>query len=119
MGGLSPSAVEHAVPVVQIVVGLVVGTFAVIGAVWGGFVWLRARIVEEFHGLTKSDAFKKVVGEIIVEATHGWNDINNRQHEEHRRALAELRKRDDERADAIKRLHARVDSIWERMGGGR
>lgn len=118
MGGLSGGAVEHLVPVVEIFVLLVGALLAIAGGLWAGFRWLRGQIRESFEGLTKSEHFKKVVAGIITDATAGWNDINNRLHEEHRRGISELRKRDDERADAIKRLHGRVDSVWERIGGG-
>ena len=89
---------------------------AIAGGLWSGFRWLRSQIRESFHGLTRSDEFRKVVSEIITDATSGWNDLNNRMHEEHRRSIGELRKRDEERLDAIKRLHGRVDTVWERMG---
>jgi hypothetical protein len=115
MNSLSADAAGHLLPVVEIVVLLVGATVAVIGVGWAGFVWLRGQIRESFSGLMRSDEVRKIVSEIITEATAGWNDINNRMHEEHRRSIGELRKRDEERLDAIKRLHGRVDSVWERV----
>ena len=115
MSNLSSGAVDHLVPVVEVVV-LLIGALGVIaGGLWAGFRWLRGQIRDSFHGLTRSDEFRKVVAEIITDATAGWNDLNNRMHEEHRRSIGELRKRDEERLDAIKRLHGRVDSVWERV----
>jgi DNA-binding GntR family transcriptional regulator len=116
MSGLSGGAVDHLVPVVEIVALLVGALVAIAGGLWAGFRWLRGQIRESFEGLTRSEQFRKVVSEIVTDATVGWNDLNNRLHEEHRRSIAELRKRDDERADAVKRLHGRVDSVWERIG---
>jgi hypothetical protein len=120
---LSPGAVEHLVPVVEIVVLLGGAVVAVIVTGYAGFRWLRGQIKESFQSFTTGPDFRRVVSEIITEATAGWNDINNRLHEEHRRSFTELRKRDDElakrddeRAEAIKRLHGRVDSVWERVG---
>lgn len=117
MSGLSGGAVDHLIPVVEIIVVLVGALLAIAGGLVAGFRWLRGEIRESFQNFTKGDDFKRVVSEIITEATAGWNDINNRLHEEHRRSIGELRKRDDERADAIKRLHGRVDSVWEKVGG--
>jgi hypothetical protein len=49
------------------------------------------------------------VTQIVNEAFAATNDINNRMHEEHRRAFSESR-------DAIKRLHGRVDHLYEKVG---
>ncbi len=117
MGSLSGGAVEHLMPVVEILGGLVIVLAVIVGGLWRGFRWLDGRIDERFKGLTHSDEFKAMVSAIVTEAAAGWADINNRLHEEHRRSIGELRKRDDERADAIKRLHGRVDAVWERVGG--
>lgn len=112
MGLLSGEAAGSLLPVAE-VLGLLV---VIAGGLWAGFRWLREQIKESFQNFTKGDDFKRVVSGIIAEATAGWNDINNRMHEEHRRSIAELRKRDEERAEAVKRLHGRVDSVWERVG---
>ena len=111
-----PSAVEHFYPVIVIIFSVVGTLIAVSGGLWVGFKWLRGQIRDEFHGLTGSDEFKKVVGNIITDATAGWNDLNNRLHEEHRRSFSDVKRRDEERADAIKRLHGRVDDVWKRIG---
>ena len=113
-----PGTVEHFYPVVAIVLTVFGTLVAVAGGLWIGFKWLRGQIRDEFHGLTGSEEFKKIVGNIITDATSGWNDLNNRQHEEHRRNFLDVKKRDEERADAIKRLHGRVDKVWEKLGGG-
>ena len=78
---------------------------------------MRAQIRDEFQALTESAGFRQLVTEIITEASAGWNDLNNRQHEEHRAAVKALARRDEERASAITRLHERVDALWERVGG--
>lgn len=115
MSGLSGDAVGHLLPVVEVLVLLVGALLAIAGGLWAGFRWLRGQIRESFQSFTTGDDFKRVVSGIITEATSGWNDINNRLHEEHRRSISDLRKRDEERVDAIKRLHGRVDSVWERV----
>ena len=84
---------------------------AIAGMLWGGFRWLRKQIRDEFNGLTKSAGFRALISEIIADANAGHLDLQNRMHEEHRRSISELRKRDDERAHAITRLHERVDKI--------
>ena len=113
---MSPEAAAHAAPFIWWAIFTVSVVVAILGAAWGGFVWLRARIKEEFQGLTASDEFKKLVRSVVSEAASGWLDIDNRQHEEHRAAVKDLRERDKERAEAVKRLHVRVDRIWERFG---
>lgn len=118
MGGLSGDAVKILVPVIEVIGALLTVLVVLVGGLWRGFRWLDGRIDERFKGLSRSDEFKAMVSKIVAEAATGWADINNRLHEEHRRGISELRKRDDERADAIKRLHGRVDSVWERIGGG-
>lgn len=119
MGGLSGEAVKVLVPVIEVIGALVTVIVVLVGGLWRGFRWLDGRIDERFKGLSGSDEFKGMVSSIVSEAAAGWADINNRLHEEHRRGISELRKRDDERADAIKRLHGRVDKVWERVGEGK
>jgi hypothetical protein len=104
MGGVptEASAVEHFYPVFVIIL-FVLGTLVVtVGGLWGGFRWLRGVIQTEFTGLIK---------EFIA--------ANDKRHEKHEAAIEGLRRRDMERADAIKRLHGRVDDVWSKMGGTR
>lgn len=101
MGGLSGGAVEHLIPVVEIVAALFVALVAIVGTLWGGFRWLRGVIAEEFKAL-------------VLE----WTAANDRRHAEHDRAIEDLRERDNERAEAVKRLHGRVDAVWERVPRG-
>jgi DNA-binding GntR family transcriptional regulator len=116
MNSLSPGAVENFMPVAQVIGFLVLILLAVAGGLWRGFVWLDTRIATRIAGWADSKDFKAAVADIVSQAFAATSDLNNRQHEEHRRGIAELRKRDDERADAVKRLHGRVDSVWERVG---
>ena len=116
---MNADTLQHVVPVGYIIVAVVIGLVAALGTAWGGFVWLLARIDDRFKDNLKGDVFEVTVQRIVANANAGWLDIYNRQHEEHRRASEELRKRDDERAEAIKRLHGRMDSVWERLGGQR
>lgn len=94
-------AVEHFYPVVVNVLFVLGLLIVVMGGLWGGFRWLRGVIQTEFTGLIK---------EFIA--------ANDKRHEKHEAALTDLRKRDAERADAIKRLHGRVDEVYVRFGGG-
>ena len=116
MNGLSQPGIEHAPIVVEVLVLVLGGLATLVVAIVAGFRWLRAQIRDEFENLTKSAGFRALVAEIITEASSGWNDLNNRQHEEHRAAIKGLAKRDEERAGAITRLHERVDAVWEHVG---
>lgn len=100
MGGLTSGAVEHLVPVVEIIALTVGALVALIVGFWRGFRWLD----EQMTG-----RFKVLISE--------FTQANDRRHELHDRAITDLRDRDNERAEAIKRLHGRVDSVWERIGG--
>jgi hypothetical protein len=111
-GAVDPSL---AVSVVQVVGALAAFMVAVVGLFWRGFVWLDKRIAGRIAGWADGKEFKAAVAEIVTQAFAATADINNRLHEEHRRSIGELRKRDEERLDAIKRLHGRVDSVWERV----
>jgi hypothetical protein len=86
--------------VVLQIIGFTVGLLiAVAGGMVAGFRWLRRVIAEEFKALASS-----------------WDSSSERRHQSHETAIKELRERDLERAGAIKRLHARVDTIWEKVG---
>lgn len=99
MGSLSGGAVEHLVPVLEIVALAVAALVTLLVAFWRGFKWLDTQMTARF-------------AELIREFTAA----NDRRHEGHDRAISDLRERDNERAEAIKRVHARVDSVWERIG---
>ena len=103
-------------PVAQVVGAIVFLMLGVVGGLWKGFRWLDEQIGKRIAGWSEGKEFKAAVAEIVTQAFAATSDLNNRQHEEHRRSIGELRKRDEERLDAIKRLHGRVDSVWERVG---
>jgi DNA-binding GntR family transcriptional regulator len=115
MNNLPPTAIEHFVPVLEIFLALLAMLFALIVGLWRGFRWLDEEIGKRINGWSESEAFKHAVAQIVTQAFAPITDINNRLHEEHRRGLAEMRKRDDERAEAIKRLHGRVDDVWKEV----
>jgi hypothetical protein len=98
MGGMTGGAVEHLLPFVEILiaVGGAVGVIVVTG--WKGFKWLDTQITDRFAALISE-----------------WTEANDRRHDEHARAIADLRDRDSERASAIKRTHERIDNIMERL----
>ena len=98
MDKLSGGAVEHLVPVVEIIVLTVVALVALLVGFWRGFKWLDTQITDRFAIL-------------IAE----WTEANDRRHEEHARAISDLRERDIERAQAIKRTHERIDTIMGRL----
>jgi hypothetical protein len=114
MGGVSPGAVEHWAWAAEVLVAFVVGLLTIAGGLIAGFRWLRAEIHTSFKEFTRGDDFKRVVSGIIADATAGWNDIQNRLHEEHRRNIADLRGRDAERLESVKRAHQRIDAMMER-----
>ena len=60
-------------------------------------------------GWADSKPFANAVTQIVNEAFSATSDLNNRMHEEHRRAFSESR-------EAIKRLHGRVDHLYEKAG---
>jgi hypothetical protein len=114
MGGLSGDAVDHLVPVVQIIVGVIVLLAALIGGLWRGFVWLDKRIGARIAGWADSKDFKQAVADIVSQASAGWSDLYNRQLEDVRHGIKDLRERDLERADSVKRAHQRIDAMMER-----
>ena len=114
MNGLNGNAVDHLVPVVQIVVGMIVLLVALIGGLWRGFVWLDKRIGSRIAGWADSKDFKQAVADIVSQASAGWSDLYNRQLEDVRHTLKELRERDAERADSVKRAHQRIDGMMTR-----
>jgi hypothetical protein len=109
MGGLSPGAVEHFMPVAQVIGAIVIILLAVVGGLWRGFVWLDQRIASRIAGWAESKPFAAAVSQIVNEAFAATNDLNNRMHEEHRRNFTETR-------EAVKRLHGRVDHLFEKVG---
>jgi len=111
--GLSPSSVEHAFPFIQLMVAAGVLLVGLVGGLWRGFVWLDQRIAARIETWSTSPGFESAVTRIVTQAFTATADLNNRLHEESRRSISELRKRDEERLDAIKRLHGRVDKLWE------
>ena len=116
-GAVDPSL---AVSVVQVVGALAGVLVALVGTIWRGFVWLDRRMDARIAGWSSSAGFRAAVAEIVTSAFAPAADYQNRLHEEHRRAFTELRKRDDElakrddeRAEAVKRLHGRMDDLWK------
>jgi hypothetical protein len=118
MGGAAAGIVDPnlAVTITVVVAGLASGLLTVIGVIWRGFVWLDRRMDSRISGWSESAGFRSAVREIVSQASHGWSDLYNRQLEDLRRADSELRKRDEERAEAVKRLHGRMDDLWKEMG---
>lgn len=115
MNGLSTGAVEHLVPVVEIIVGVVIVLAALIGGLWKGFIWLDGRMDQKFKDQTRSEDFERVVTKVVEKAAAGWADVNNRLHNEHTGRINSLERRDEERASAIQRLHGRVDEAWVKL----
>jgi hypothetical protein len=116
MEGLSDGAVGHTLWVLEILGLVVVVLAALIGGLVKGFRWLDTRIGERISSWSESKSFKAAVAEIVGQAFAATADLNNRMHEEHRRNFTTLLKRDEERMESVKRLHGRVDSLWERVG---
>ena len=112
MGGAVDSSL--AVSVTFIVVALASGLLTVIGVIWRGFVWMDKRMDTRIGNWSESKGFRAAVAEIVSQASAGWSDLYNRQLEEVRRSVLELRERDAERADSVKRAHQRIDSMMER-----
>ena len=118
MGGVSKDAWDLAAPVLQLLGATAVVVFSLMLTLWRGFAWLEERIGKRISGWGESKEFKHAVAEIVTQAAAGWNDINNRLHEEHRRGISELRKRDEERLESVKRAHQRIDGVLEKGGKG-
>jgi hypothetical protein len=91
MSDLTPGAVEHLYPVAQVIVAVTVIVAAVVGTLWKGFRWLRSQM-----------------GEVVSEAFVKWSAVYDQK-------LEDLRRRDEERAQAVSRLHKRVDEAWVAM----
>ena len=117
MGNLSPEAVQHAIPFAQLLVAVVVVLVALIGGLWRGFKWLDGRMDARIGSWSESKGFRAAVAEIVSQASSGWNDLYNRQLEDVRRSVNEMRERDAERADSVKRAHQRIDSLLSGKGG--
>jgi DNA-binding GntR family transcriptional regulator len=115
LNNLSGDAVQHLVPVMEIVGLMVIILLAVIGGLWKGFRWLDGRMDDKFVEQTRSEAFEKVITHVVERAAAGWADVNNRLHNEHSQRLSGLERRDEERAQSISRLHGRVDEAWVKL----
>lgn len=110
-GAVDPSL---AVSVAQVVGALVAALLTIIGVLWRGFVWLDKRMDTRIGNWSESKGFRAAVAEIVSQASAGWSDLYNRQLEDVRRTVKELRERDNERADSVKRAHQRIDAMMER-----
>jgi DNA-binding GntR family transcriptional regulator len=106
-----------AVSVTVVVVALAGGLITILGVLWRGFVWMDRRMDERIGKWSDSKGFRSAVAEIVSQASAGWSDLYNRQLEDVRHTLKELRERDAERADSVKRAHQRIDGMMERGGG--
>ena len=115
MSGLTSGAVEHLIPVVEIIIAATVLLLAIVGGLWKGFQWLDSRMDDKFVQQTRSEEFEKVVAKVVERAAAGWADVNNRLHNEHSQRLSGLERRDEERVQAITRLHGRVDEAWVKL----
>lgn len=115
MNGLTGEAAQHLVPVMEIIGLMVMILLAVVGGLWKGFRWLDSRMDEKFLQQTRSEAFEKVISNVVERAATGWADVNNRLHNEHSQRLSAMERRDEERAQSITRLHARVDDAWVKL----
>ena len=102
-----------AVSVVQVVGALAAALLTIIGVLWRGFVWLDKRMDARIGNWSESKGFRAAVAEIVSQASAGWSDLYNRQLEDVRRTVAELRERDAERADSVKRAHQRIDGMMQ------
>jgi len=111
MGVAGPEAWQHAVPFAQLLIVIAIVLAALIGGLVKGFRWLDDRIGERIANWSTSKDFRNAVADIVTQAAAGWNDINNRLHEEHRRGIKELRDRDAERLESVKRAHQRIDAL--------
>lgn len=88
MSDLTPGAIEHLFPVLQVVGLAAVIITAIIGTTWAGFKWLRGQM-----------------GEVVSEAFTKWSAVYDQK-------LEDLRRRDEERAISIRTLHGRMDEAW-------
>jgi hypothetical protein len=122
---VSTSAVDPvlAVSVTFIVLALAGGLLAIIGVIWRGFVWMDRRMDARVALWSSSAGFRSAVAEVVTAAFAPALDLQNRLHEEHRREIkslrevdiTDLRKNDQERKEAVKRLHGRCDDLWKEL----
>ncbi len=138
MGGLSPDAITHAVPVYQLLVAGLVAVAAVVAATWKLFVVYEGRQEKAQSTFLKSEEFRDTLSSVlsdkldhwadsrqfraavtavVSEAISGWKEMEDRLHSEHRRAIADLQRKDEARAETITRIHSRIDVLWERVNG--
>ncbi len=135
---MTPDAITHAIPFYQLLAAGVLIVVAVIGATWKLFVVYEDRQERGQRSFLQSEAFRatleSVIGNkldtwadsrqfraavsgIVSEAVAGWKDLEDRLHGEHRRAISEIRREGEARAETIKGIHARIDKLWERLNG--
>jgi len=88
MSEMTPGAIEHLFPVLEIVAAALVIVATIIAGLWKGFRWLRGQM-----------------GEVVSEAFMKWSAVYDQK-------VENLQRRDEERAQAITRLHIRVDEAW-------
>jgi DNA-binding GntR family transcriptional regulator len=115
VSGLSAGAVDSslAVSVTVVVVALAGALLTIIGVLYRGFIWLDRRMDDRIGKWSDSSGFRSAVREIVGQASAGWSDLYNRQLEDVRHTLKELRERDAERADSVKRAHQRIDGMMQ------
>lgn len=111
MGGVTADSWAHAVPFFQLLFVTALVITALVGGLIKGFLWLDEKIGARILAWSESKDFKNAVAEIVQQSFASAMDIQNRLHEETRRSIAELRERDNERADSVKRAHQRIDSL--------
>jgi hypothetical protein len=109
-GAVDPSL---AVSVAQIVGALAAALLTIVGVLWRGFVWLDKRMDDRIAKTSESKGFRAAVAEIVGQAFSATAEIYNRQLEDIRRSIGELRERDAERADSVKRAHQRIDGMMQ------
>ena len=88
MSEMTPGAIEHLFPVLEIVAAVLVIVVTLVAGLWKGFRWLRSQM-----------------GEVVSEAFMKWSAVYDQK-------VENLQRRDEERAQAITRLHIRVDEAW-------
>ena len=88
MSEMTPGAIEHLFPVLEIVAAVLVIVVTIVAGLWKGFRWLRSQM-----------------GEVVSEAFLKWSAVYDQK-------IDNLQRRDEERAQSIRTLHGRVDEAW-------